>query len=77
MRWWTLAGARPSWPPPPGRRACSWPTPATSRAAADEMTAEQTLVSVEQRDLSQEEELDGTTGHGATPARSCSPGRAR
>ena len=33
-------------------------------AAADDPATEQTLVTVEQRDLSQEEELDGTTGHG-------------
>jgi hypothetical protein len=65
MRWWTLAGGAAVVAAAAGTTgvlvadARDEPT-----APADDAATEQTLVTVEQRDLSREQELDGTTGHG-------------
>jgi hypothetical protein len=65
MRWWTLAGGAAVVAAAAGTTGV---LVADARdepsAAAEDPTTEPTLVTVEQRDLSQEEELDGTTGHG-------------
>ena len=65
MRWWTLAGGAAVVAAAAGTTGV---LAADARnepdAAADDPTTEQTVVTVEERDLSHEEELDGTTGHG-------------
>jgi hypothetical protein len=64
MRWWTIAGGAVVVAAVAGTTGVLVADARDEPAAADDPAAEPTLVTVEQRDLSREEELDGTTGHG-------------
>jgi hypothetical protein len=65
MRWWTMAGGAVVVAAVAGTTGVLVAGADEPDAAGDEATSVPTIVSVEQRDLRREEELDGTTGHGA------------
>ena len=65
MRWWALVGGAVVLAGAAGTTGILVADANEPRTTDGDETATPTLVSVEQRDLSREEELDGTTGHGA------------